>query len=81
MRRAFELAHATAYVFAAARPRPVLVDEITFKRPVYVGDLVKFKSWVLGTNILQEDPEKVRKNTKSNKCFFIIGCRVLSFSS
>ena len=47
MRRAFELAHSTAYLLAASRPRTVVVDEIQFKRPVDVGDLVRFKSRVL----------------------------------
>lgn len=40
-------AHSTAYMIAACRPRTVLVDEIQFKRPVEVGDLLRFRSWVL----------------------------------
>lgn len=47
MRRAFELAHSTGYLLAACRPRTVLVDEIQFKRPVDIGDLVRFRSRVL----------------------------------
>ena len=47
MRRAFELAHSTGYLLAACRPRTLLVDEIQFKRPVDIGDLVRFKSRVL----------------------------------
>jgi acyl-coenzyme A thioesterase 9 len=47
MRRAFELAHSTSYLLAASRPRTVAIDEIQFKRPVDVGDLVRFRSRVL----------------------------------
>jgi acyl-coenzyme A thioesterase 9 len=47
MRRAFELAHSTSYLLAASRPRTVVVDEIQFKRPVDVGDLLRFRSRVL----------------------------------
>ena len=47
MRRAFELAHSTCHLLTACRPRTVLVDEIQFKRPVDVGDLVRFRSRVL----------------------------------
>jgi len=47
MRRAFELAHSTSYLLAASRPRTLAVDEIQFKRPVDVGDLVRFRSRVL----------------------------------
>jgi acyl-coenzyme A thioesterase 9 len=47
MRRAFELAHSTCYLLAASRPRTIVVDEIQFKRPVDVGDLVRFRSRVL----------------------------------
>lgn len=47
MAQAFSLAHSTAYVLAASRPRTLLVDEIQFKRPVLVGDLVRFRSRVL----------------------------------
>lgn len=47
MHSAFSLAHSTAYVLAASRPRTLLVDEIQFKRAVLVGDLVRFRSRVL----------------------------------
>ncbi len=50
MRRAFELAFATAYQFAGAQPVFREVDEVTFQRPVDVGDLVRFESVVVGTH-------------------------------
>ncbi|KAK9810539.1 hypothetical protein WJX72_012385 [[Myrmecia] bisecta] len=49
MRRAYELAFATAYMFAGSRPIFVEVDEVTFQRPVDVGDLLRFKSCILHT--------------------------------
>lgn len=48
-RRAYELAFATAYMFAGSRPIFVEVDEVTFQRPVDVGDLLRFKSCILHT--------------------------------
>ena len=86
MRRAFELAHATTYLFAGCRPRTgksvvhggllcacmqqtncealffrfldaVEIGGITFRRPVEVGDLIKFKSWV--THTWQSSPGQV----------------------
>jgi acyl-coenzyme A thioesterase PaaI-like protein len=59
MRRAFELAHSAAYLFSAARPRTVTVDEIQFRAPVNVGDLLRFRSWVLRTWLDEDDPSKV----------------------
>lgn len=58
MRRAFELAHSTAYLFAGSRPRTVEVDRITFRRPVNVGDLIKFRSMVTHTWPSQLTPGK-----------------------
>jgi acyl-coenzyme A thioesterase 9 len=49
MRRAFELAFATAYVFGGQRPRFLEVDDISFESPVDVGDLLVFNSRVLYT--------------------------------
>ncbi|KAL7463756.1 hypothetical protein ACHAXS_004111 [Conticribra weissflogii] len=49
MRRAFELAFATAYMFGGGRPRFLEVDDISFDHPVDVGDLLVFKSRVLYT--------------------------------
>ena len=50
MRRAFELAHATAYLFAGRRPVFLELDEVLFKAPVSVGDLLKLESCVLYTS-------------------------------
>lgn len=47
MRRAFELAFSTAYVFGGARPQFLEVDDISFELPVDVGDLLVFQSRVL----------------------------------
>jgi acyl-coenzyme A thioesterase 9 len=51
MRRAFELAYATCYMFGGARPRFLEVDDVSFQSPVDVGDLVVFNSRVLYTAI------------------------------
>jgi len=50
MRRAFELAFTTAYLFAGRRPVFLELDEVTFKSPVSVGDLLKLDSAVLYTS-------------------------------
>ncbi|GBG24277.1 Acyl-coenzyme A thioesterase 9, mitochondrial [Hondaea fermentalgiana] len=50
VRRAYELAFATAYVFGGAVPRFSEVDEVVFRTPVDVGDLVHFESCVLFTS-------------------------------
>jgi acyl-coenzyme A thioesterase 9 len=47
MRKAFELAFSTAYLFAGSRPKFKAVDEIIFHRPVDIGNLLRFKSCVL----------------------------------
>jgi len=49
MRKACELAHATAYVFGGTLPTFYEVDEVAFGLPVNVGDLLKFHSRVLYT--------------------------------
>lgn len=43
MRRSFELAFATAYLFGGDKPRFLEVDDISFDKPVDVGDLLVFK--------------------------------------
>ncbi|GAB4824236.1 hypothetical protein N2152v2_011282 [Parachlorella kessleri] len=58
MRRAYELAHSTAYLFAGTRPQAVEVGEISFQKPVDVGDLIKFKSCVLHAWQAAQDPGK-----------------------
>uniref|UniRef100_A0A7S1U6Y5 HotDog ACOT-type domain-containing protein n=1 Tax=Phaeomonas parva TaxID=124430 RepID=A0A7S1U6Y5_9STRA len=47
MRRAFELAFTTAYLFGGRLPRFEEVDEVAFHLPVEVGELVQFESAVL----------------------------------
>lgn len=47
LRRAFELAFATSYVFGGARPEFKSVRDMDFLRPVDVGDLLRFKARVL----------------------------------
>ncbi|KAJ7561338.1 hypothetical protein O6H91_03G024400 [Diphasiastrum complanatum] len=49
MRRAFELAFSTCYVFGGQRPIFLEVDHVDFHRPVDVGNLLRFKSCVLYT--------------------------------
>lgn len=49
MRRAFEIAFSTAYVFGGIRPLFLEVDHVDFRRPVDVGDFVRLKSCVLYT--------------------------------
>ena len=49
MRRAYELARTTAYVFAGPNAHPYLVasDTITFLRPVEIGSVIEFGSKVV----------------------------------
>ncbi|XP_065860806.1 acyl-coenzyme A thioesterase 2, chloroplastic-like [Euphorbia lathyris] len=56
MRKAFELAFATAYAFAGAKPYFVEVDHVDFFRPVDVGNFLRLKSCVLYTEL--EDPAR-----------------------
>lgn len=60
IRRAFELAHSCAYMFSARRPRSLGVDEIQFKKPVDVGDLVRYKAYVLRTWRSSSQSKEVR---------------------
>ncbi|XP_031124914.1 acyl-coenzyme A thioesterase 9, mitochondrial-like isoform X2 [Ipomoea triloba] len=56
MRRAFELAYATAYAFAGSAPCFKEVDHIDFLKPVDVGNFLRFKSCVLYTEL--ENPSQ-----------------------
>ncbi|KAI3685283.1 hypothetical protein L6452_34524 [Arctium lappa] len=56
MRRAFELAFATAYAFAGSAPCFLEVDHVDFLKPVDVGNFLRFKSCVLYTEL--ENPEE-----------------------
>jgi acyl-coenzyme A thioesterase 9 len=47
VRKAFELAFTTAYLFAKTVPRFIEIDSVEFRQPVDVGDLVHFTSKVL----------------------------------
>jgi acyl-coenzyme A thioesterase 9 len=49
MRRAFELAFATAYTFCGRLPTLAEVDEVVFRQPVEVGNLLQLDSCVLFT--------------------------------
>lgn len=51
MRRAFDLAYATAYVFAGCRPRFLEVGQVAFTIPVNVGDLTSFQAQVIYANV------------------------------
>ncbi len=46
MRRAFEAAFSTCYLFGGSRPHFLELERVTFKRPVDIGNLVKFVSHV-----------------------------------
>ncbi|XP_060173767.1 acyl-coenzyme A thioesterase 2, chloroplastic-like [Lycium barbarum] len=51
MRKAFELAYATAYAFAGSAPCFVKVNHVDFLKPVDVGDFLHLKSCVLYTQV------------------------------
>ncbi|KAM3289286.1 acyl-coenzyme A thioesterase 2, chloroplastic [Capsicum chacoense] len=51
MRKAFELAYATAYSFVGSPPCFVEVDHVDFLKPVDVGDFLHLKSCVLYTQV------------------------------
>ncbi|XP_042028731.1 acyl-coenzyme A thioesterase 2, chloroplastic-like [Salvia splendens] len=56
MRRALELAFATAYAFAGSAPCFQEVDHVDFLKPVDVGNFLRFNSCVLYTEL--ENPSK-----------------------
>ncbi|KAL4451607.1 hypothetical protein ABPG75_007269 [Micractinium tetrahymenae] len=64
MRRAYELAHSTAYMFAGSRPYAVEVQEVTFKFPVEIGDLLRMRTLVLHTWVHPEDPSQGRAHVQ-----------------
>ena len=55
LRRAFELAFATTYVFGGARPHFKQVSDMNFLKPVDVGDLLRFRARVLDANAAADD--------------------------
>ncbi|CAI9108491.1 OLC1v1008089C1 [Oldenlandia corymbosa var. corymbosa] len=88
MRRAFELAFATAYAFAGTAPCFLEVDHVDFLKPVDVGNFLRLKSCVLYTELENPDhpminvevvahvtrPE-LRSSEVSNKFYFTFGVR------
>ncbi|GIL65940.1 hypothetical protein Vafri_19567 [Volvox africanus] len=60
MRRAYELAFATTYMFGGVRPAFHKVEEITFTRPVDVGDLLRLTSTVVHASHMPEQQELAR---------------------
>ncbi|KAL8485256.1 hypothetical protein ACS0TY_027530 [Phlomoides rotata] len=62
MRRAFELAFATAYSFAGSEPCFLEVDHVDFLKPVDVGNFLRFNSCVLYTEL--ENTEKPMINVE-----------------
>jgi acyl-coenzyme A thioesterase 9 len=68
MRRAFELAFSTAYIFGGARPLFLEVDDVSFASPVDVGDLLVFNSRVLYTDTgrLKDYYTNSRSNNNNN---------------
>lgn len=56
---AYELAFASTYMFAGQRPVFKEVDEVTFMRPVDVGDLLRLRSCILHTKPSSLDSDKV----------------------
>ncbi|KAJ9459167.1 acyl-coenzyme A thioesterase [Diplonema papillatum] len=50
VRRSYELAFSTAYLFAGTIPKFQEVDQVVFRTPVDVGDLVRYESRVLYTS-------------------------------
>ena len=63
MRRAFDLAYATAYVFVGSRPRFVEVDTVAFTMPVGVGDLTNFRAEVIGAAVHEREPRHLGGRT------------------
>lgn len=50
-------------MFAGQRPTFKEVDEVTFMRPVDVGDLLKFRSCIIHTAASASCPNKVPRHT------------------
>ncbi|KAL8130205.1 hypothetical protein V2J09_019360 [Rumex salicifolius] len=88
MRKAFELAFATAYTFGGREPRFVEVDHVDFVKPVDVGNFLRMKSCVLYTEL--ENPvqpminievvahvtcPELRSSEVSNKFYFTFTIR------
>lgn len=64
MRRAYELAHSTMYLFAGSRPFPVEVEQVLFKWPVNIGDLLRMRTWVTHAWVCPNDPTQGRAHVQ-----------------
>lgn len=51
MRKGYTLAFSTAYMFIKEVPEFVSLDEITFVKPVYIGDFLQMKASVVYTHV------------------------------
>ena len=56
MRRAYELAVATAYCFSGRSPLFLWSDEISFTAPVSIGDVLRLDAYVVATEPDRERP-------------------------
>ena len=64
IRRAFELAHSTAYLLAGTQPRFKELDHVQFLRPVSVGTLLRLESVVLYTDQSHIHVEVIARTTQ-----------------
>ena len=69
MRRAYELAVATAYCFGGTNPLFLWSDEISFNAPVSIGDVLRLDAHVLVTEPQQDkdedgDPDEQRRRAR-----------------
>lgn len=55
MRKGYSLAFSTAYMFLKEVPEFVSLDEITFVKPVLIGDFLQMKARVVYTNVRNFD--------------------------
>jgi acyl-coenzyme A thioesterase 9 len=53
MRLGFELSFSTSYIFSKSQPFFVALDDITFLKPVEIGDILKLKSTVVYTKVIK----------------------------
>lgn len=65
MRLGFELSFSTAYIFSKSQPFFVALDDITFLKPVEIGDILKLKSTVVYTKVIRR--KVINSNLKKEK--------------
>jgi len=46
MRKAYEIAHSTVFLYSKARPKIIHIDDILFQKPVELGSLLLFNAAV-----------------------------------